>query len=97
MGKGAHRIGDNTTGHGCWPPSQAVGGSDNVRINGKGVVRQGDTILPHTCPDIPETHPGTYAGGGKVRANGRPIQVIGSAVSCGDKAAEGSDNVRVGN
>ncbi len=97
MGKGVHRIGDSTTGHGCWPATHATGGSPNVRVNGVGVVRQGDPILPHTCPAIPETHGGTYVGGGTVRANGRPIQVIGSGVSCGDKAGAGSGNVRVGN
>lgn len=97
MGKGVHRQGDMTTGHGCWLPSQAVGCSGNVRVEGKGVVRQGDAILPHTCPSIPETHGGTYVGGGKVRVNGRPAQVIGSSTSCGDKAAEGSSKVRMGN
>lgn len=97
MGKGVHRKGDATQGHGCWPASQAIDGSDDVRANGMGVVCEGDSILPHTCPDIPETHPGTYTGGGTVRANGKAIQVIGSAVSCGDKAAEGSDDVNVGN
>ncbi len=96
MGQGVHRLGDATSGHGCWLPSQAIEASENVRVNGRGVVRQGDKILPHICPEIPETHPGVYIGSGTVRANGRPIQCVGSGVSCGDKALTGSDNVRIG-
>jgi uncharacterized Zn-binding protein involved in type VI secretion len=65
-------------------------------VNGRGVVRRGDAIVPHTCPAIPETHGGVYIRGGTVRANGRPIQVIGSGVSCGDRAAAGSGDVRIG-
>ncbi len=93
---GIHRQGDATVGHGCWPPTTPADCSPNVRVNGRGVIRQGDAIVPHTCPSIHETHGGSYVRGGTVRANGRPIQVIGSGISCGDRAADGSSNVRIG-
>lgn len=96
MGKGIHRQGDMTTGHGGWLPTQPAAASTDVLINGKGAVRAGDAIVPHTNPSIPETHGGTYAGSSTVFVNGKPIQTIGSSVSCGDKAATGSGDVFAG-
>ena len=96
MAKGIHRQGDVTEGHGCWPPTSPAAYSGNVFANGLPVVRQGDGIVPHTCPSIPETHGGVYTGGGSVYANGKPVQRVGSAVSCGDAARTGSGDVLVG-
>ena len=45
----AVRLGDRTTGHGCWPPTQLARASSNVIINGVGAVRLGDNIVPHCC------------------------------------------------
>lgn len=33
-GKGAHRKGDGTSGHGSWPGNAAASGSENVIVNG---------------------------------------------------------------
>lgn len=96
MGKGIHRLGDATTGHGCWPPTGPASASENVLVNGRGAVRRGDAITPHTCPSIPETHGGTYTDSRSVYVNGRPVQVVGSPVSCGDAAASGSGDVMAG-
>lgn len=93
---GAHRQGDKTTGHDCWPPTVPQSWSGDVIINGKGSVRMGDGIVPHTCPDK-GTHGGSYIGQGRrVLVNGREAQVIGDPISCGDKAAQGSGNVIIG-
>ncbi|MCD8349565.1 MAG: hypothetical protein LUC93_03035 [Planctomycetaceae bacterium] len=96
MGNGIHRQYDTTAGHGCWPATAPARCSENVIVNGRGAVRQGDGITLHTCPSIPETHGGTYTGDGTVLVNGRPVQVVGSPVSCGDRAAVGSADVIVG-
>ncbi|MCD8139331.1 MAG: PAAR domain-containing protein [Planctomycetaceae bacterium] len=96
MARGIHRQGDSTAGHGCWPPTSPAAFSDNVLVNGRGAVRQGDAIIPHTCPSIPETHSGAYAGDASVLVNGRPVQVVGNPVTCGDRAAGGSNDVVVG-
>jgi uncharacterized Zn-binding protein involved in type VI secretion len=90
---GVHRQGDETQGHGCWPPQVPSSWSPNVFANGKPVIRQGDSRTPHTCPDIPETHGATYTGGSTVFVNGRPIQVRGSSLSCGDHAFACSGDV----
>lgn len=93
MAGGCHRQGDSTTGHGCWPPTVPAAWSSDVFVNGSGCVRFGDPIVPHTCPDIPETHGGTYCGGGTVNCNGQQVQTVDSPVTCGDAAAVGSPNV----
>ena len=89
---GVHRQGDYTKGHGCWPPTVPDSYSDNVFVNGRKVVRQGDAIVPHTCPP---THGGTYQGTHDVYVNSRPIQTCGDPVSCGDSAGTCSGDVFV--
>lgn len=88
-----HRLIDKTKGHGCWPPTTPAEGSPNVYANGSPVIRAGDSITPHTCPTIPETHAGKYAAGHNVHVNGRSIIVVGDSVDCGDHAGTGSGDV----
>jgi uncharacterized Zn-binding protein involved in type VI secretion len=88
-----HRQSDSTTGHPCWPPTIPASWSPNVRANGLGIVRNGDSIVTHCCP--PGCHSGTYVGTSNVRVNGMPAQRVGHPVSCGDAVAVGSPNVRV--
>ena len=63
---GVHRQNDYTKGHGCWPPTVPDTYSDNVFVNGRKVVRNGDQIVPHTCPP---THGGAYQGTHNVYVN----------------------------
>lgn len=68
-GKSIILLGDDSAGHGCFPPSPAVEGSPNVFANGIPVVRAGDLYAPHTCDDT--THSGRVGvGSEKVFANG---------------------------
>jgi len=91
------RLGDICTGHGCWPPRPNVEASADVFANGIGVHRQGDAWMPHTCPEIPETHAGSLAAGSSaVYANGKQVGRIGDPVSCGSAVATGSPNVFAG-
>lgn len=97
MGKAAVRLGDNCTGHGCWPPRPNSSASGDVIINGKGAHRVGDAWNPHTCPAIPETHGSVQASGsGTVFVNGLPLARVGDSVACGSSNATGSPNVFVG-
>lgn len=86
-----HRQGDLTCGHGCWPPEVPSSWSPNVFANGKPVIRNGDTRVPHCCP--PPCHGATYIGDSTVRANGSAIQRVGHPLSCGDTVCNGSPNV----
>lgn len=96
-----HRVGDSTTGHPCppggggsAPPTASAAGSGSVFADGKAIVRAGDPIIPHPCTDSPP-HGGSYVQGCTVYADGLPIQHIGSAIDCTDKAASGSSTVFV--
>lgn len=52
-------VGQLTTGHGGFPPTAAVQGSENVRATNLPVVRLGDAYAPHTNGQ--ETHTGLAA------------------------------------
>lgn len=87
------RVGDNCTGHGAFPPRPASSGSPNVFINGRPVVRVGDSYAVH-CDPSPSCHGGKAStGSATVFANGIPICRNGDSVSCGSKQANGSENV----
>ncbi|HFX2802443.1 TPA: PAAR domain-containing protein [Pseudomonas aeruginosa] len=91
------RLGDQCTGHGCWPPRPSTGASPDVFINGIAAHRQGDAWAAHTCPSIPETHSSALAAGSAtVRVNGKQLARIGDPVACGSSVAQGSPNVFAG-
>lgn len=90
------RIGDNSTGHECYPPMSATTGSPDVFVNGRPVVRVGDYWNSHACPSTPP-HDGTAsAGSSSVFVNGKAIMRVGDAISCGDTAGKGSPDVFAG-
>lgn len=89
------RLGDNCTGHGCWPSRPSVSASPNVFVNGIPVHRQGDAWATHCCG--PACHAGVLAAGSStVYVNGKQCGRIGDPVNCGSNVAEGSPNVFAG-
>lgn len=89
------RLGDACSGHGCWPPRPSISASDNVFVNGRGALRQGDAYSVHCCKT--NCHPGSLSSGSRsVFVNGRPLGRIGDPVNCGSVSAMGSDNVFAG-
>lgn len=89
------REGDLCTGHGCFPPRDAVAGSGDVFVNGIGAHRQGDGWAVHACGS--SSHDGAAAGGsGSVYVNGAPLVRIGDDISCGSAVAGGSPDVFAG-
>jgi uncharacterized Zn-binding protein involved in type VI secretion len=89
------RLGDNCSGHGCYPARQNVQASNNVFVNGRGVHRLGDAWATHCCGV--SCHDGTASSGSStVFVNGKPICRVGDSVSCGSTMAEGSNNVFAG-
>lgn len=95
----AHRKGDIGSGHGChFPPTQATGGSLDVRINGLPAMRVGDGYAAHSCSS---GHAGPHgralaSGSASVFINGHPAGRIGDAVDCGGSALTGSPDVFIG-
>ena len=94
MGKGIVRLGDEGTGHGCFPARPCDTASNNVFVNGKGAVRVGDHWVKHCCGSC---HDGTQStGSSSVFANGKAIARQGDKISCGSKNDECSNNVFAG-
>ena len=90
------RIGDMSTGHGCYPPRPAVGGSPNVYTNNIPTVRLNDPWDSHACPGTPPHSGNTSSGSSTVYVNNLPVCRIGDSISCGGASAEGSPNVIAG-
>jgi uncharacterized Zn-binding protein involved in type VI secretion len=78
----------------------ASGGVGSVRVNGRAVIVNGNSVSAHPCcgrKGCPPIHcSATTAGGsGSVRAGGIPVVYTGASDTCGHARAGGSDNVRV--
>ena len=61
MAQAAVRLGDQCTGHGCFPPRANISASGNVFINSIGAHRVGDGWAVHCCG--PVCHGGSQATG----------------------------------
>ena len=94
------RLGDQCTGHGCFPPRASTQGSPDVFVNGIAVHRQGDAWAVHSCKTGCKTcapHGGALAqGSATVYVNGLPVGRIGDPIDCGSSVMEGSNNVFAG-
>lgn len=96
MGKPATRVGDMQSGHGCFPPTNAIKGTSNVFINGKPAMIVGGQYVTHCCP-LPGCHPVILgSGSGTVSINGAPAGRIGDKIACGGSVITGSSNVFIG-
>ncbi|MEF2074829.1 PAAR domain-containing protein [Consotaella aegiceratis] len=95
----AHRKGDIGSGHSChFPPTPATGGSPNVFVNGRPLMRVGDAYVAHPCV---AGHAGPHGrklaeGSASVFINGRPAGRLGDAIDCGGNAQTASSNVFIG-
>ena len=91
------RIGDMSTGHGCFPPTALVKTPvSKTFFNGKlaSVVNSECLHAPHSCGII--THAGATrspsSGANKTFIEGKQAARIGDNIACGDAIAEGSPN-----
>jgi uncharacterized Zn-binding protein involved in type VI secretion len=71
----------------------AIQGSDNVFVNGKGVVRIGDRVASHGLPPH-RPNPPMVQGSNNVFVNGIGVVRAGDSANCGHKIS-GSSNVFV--
>lgn len=95
----AHRRTDIGSGHSChFPSTLATGGSPNVFVNNKPLMRVGDAYVSHGCSVCPEPEHGRMlaAGSSTVFVNGLSAGRIGDAIDCGGQAETGSPNVFIG-
>ncbi len=91
------RLGDMSTGHGCFPPTNLVQTPvSKTFINGilAGVVSGDCQHTAHTCGTT--THPqntrNPSSGASKTFIEGFPAARIGDNIACGDACGEGSPN-----
>ncbi len=87
------RKGDSGQGHDACPATVATGGSGDVFVNGKPIMRVGDAYAPHGCKKHSKHGRAQASGSGTVFANGKPIARIGDSIDCGGAAAAGSGDV----
>lgn len=89
------RLGDECTGHGCWPPRGNDQASPDVFVNGIAVHRKTDHWPVHCCG--PACHDSNcQEGSSNVFINNLPCARIGDPVACGSAIAQGSPNVFAG-
>tara|TARA_B100000214_G_scaffold10058_1_gene7307 strand:- start:94148 stop:94429 length:282 start_codon:yes stop_codon:yes gene_type:complete len=93
MGQSVMRLGDKSVGHG-YPPVPSIQASTNVKVNGKGAVRNGDSYAVHCLSG--SCHQGKAVSGSSVKVNGKGVHTTGMKLSCGDTAGPGSTNVKAG-
>lgn len=86
--------GQNSTGHLCYPPTNAVGAySTKTFINGKAIQLLGLTFYSdHNCGDSVHTNRVTVEGSSKTFVEGVSVCRIGDQISCGDTVGQGSEN-----
>lgn len=96
------RLGDKSTGHGCFPPTPMVGSPvSKTFINGiKPGVQNGQSFhATHSCGTSTHPQPSARAhsgGSGNTFIEGFPAARIGDNIACGDAIAQGSPNTFIG-
>lgn len=93
------RLGDKSTGHGCFPPTPIVQDcSDNVFINGISCATVGAKHVTHSCGRVvhPTSSRNITDGSSSVYCNGKAVARIGDTIACGDAVGQGSGNVFAG-
>jgi uncharacterized Zn-binding protein involved in type VI secretion len=91
----AQRVGDANTVGGV-----AQGGVDSVRVNGRAIIVDGNSVTPHPCCGqrrCPSIHcsASTAGGSGDVRAGGISVVRTGDSDTCGHARSGGSGDTRV--
>lgn len=89
-----------STGHGCWPPTQAVGPyTVKSFFNGKVIQLLGHTkYSSHACGTVVHPTDGRIVSSASPTfyLEGKRVARIADSISCGDTIAEGSPNAFLG-
>jgi len=92
------RVGDQTSGHGPYPPNVLAGpGASTVMLEGKPAALVGDgTVSPCIAPNSPVLTGTIIQGSPTATAMGKPIARIGDMLSCGCMITGGGGTVGAG-
>jgi len=88
------RVGDECSGHDCYPPRVNDEGSPNVKVNNLSVHREGDHWTSHCCSSCHDST--TAKGSSTVFINNKHVARIGDPIRCGSVIAQGSPDVFIG-
>ena len=91
------RLGDKSTGHGCWPPTVMITTPvAKTYFNGilAGVVNSQCTWATHVCGIVVHPSSGRYptSGASKTYIEGNKAARIADPIACGDAIGQGSFN-----
>ena len=91
------RLGDMSTGHGCFPPTSMVATPvSKTFFNGilSGVNDSSCQFVTHSCGITvhPQSERNVNSGAGKTYIEDKPAARIGDSIACGGAIAEGSPN-----
>lgn len=91
------RLGDVSTGHGCFPPTNMVTtAATKSYINGVlvGVKDQESQFSTHVCGNTNHQQVTRYISSGSTKSfiEGKAVARIGDDIACGDAIAQGSPN-----
>ena len=93
----ACRLGDSSTGHGCFPPTTVNGGvASKTSIQGAMAAFIGSTHPPHSCGTTVHAGRSISSGSGKTFIEGSPAARIGDSISCGDAMGQGASKTFIG-
>jgi uncharacterized Zn-binding protein involved in type VI secretion len=91
------RLGDKSTGHGCFPPTAVNGGcASKTTIEGPAAAVVGSTHPPHSCGNTTHSGRSISSGSGKTTIEGSPAARIGDSINCGDAMGQGASKTFFG-
>jgi uncharacterized Zn-binding protein involved in type VI secretion len=87
----ACRLGDKSTGHGCFPPTAVNGAvASKTTIEGPAAATIDSTHPPHSCGKTVHSGRKISSGASKTTIEGKKAARIGDSINCGDAMGQGA-------
>ena len=91
------RLGDMSTGHGCFPPTAVDGAvAGKTTVEGDPAAMVGSTHPDHSCGNTVHAGRSISSGSGKTTIEGKAAARIGDSISCGDAMGQGASKTFFG-
>jgi uncharacterized Zn-binding protein involved in type VI secretion len=93
----ACRLGDLSTGHGCFPPTNINGKvAAKTSIEGAKAAFVGSTHPDHSCGTTVHAGRSISSGSGKTFIEGAAAARIADSINCGDAMGQGASKTFIG-
>jgi len=91
------RLGDMSTGHGCFPPTAIDGAvAAKTTVEGDPAAMVDSTHPDHACGNTVHAGRKISSGSGKTTIEGKPAARIGDSINCGDAMGQGASKTFFG-